>query len=140
MGRWEEALVRLLALEQMRPGFGHPLLPLMTTWDRVEAAVRLGRADVAERSIERFAAWAQATAPAWTGVVLASCRALTATPEDAETHFEEAVARLDDARPLDRARVQLHYGEHLRRERRRIDARVHLREAVAAFERLGARP
>jgi tetratricopeptide (TPR) repeat protein len=41
-GRWEEALVRLLALEEVRPGFGHPLLPFMTTWDRVEAAVRVG--------------------------------------------------------------------------------------------------
>ncbi len=140
MGRWEEALVRLLALEEMRPGFGHPLLPYMTTWDRVEAAVRLGRVDVAERSIARFAVWTEATAPTWTAVVLENCRALTAAPEDAGAHFQAAFARLDDARPLDRARAQLHYGEHLRRERRRIDARVHLREAVAAFERLGARP
>jgi DNA-binding CsgD family transcriptional regulator len=139
-GRWEEALVRLLALEELRPGFGHPLLPYMTTWDRVEAAVRLGRADVAERSIARFATWSQATAPAWTPVVLESCRALAAAPDAAEAHFLAALAHLDGARPLDRARVQLHYGEHLRRERRRIDARVHLRESIAAFERLGARP
>jgi DNA-binding CsgD family transcriptional regulator len=139
-GRWEEALVRLLALEELRPGFGHPLLPYMTTWDRVEAAVRLGRADVVERSIARFATWSQATAPAWTPVVLESCRALAAAPDAAEAHFLAALAHLDGARPLDRARVQLHYGEHLRRERRRIDARVHLRESMAAYERLGARP
>jgi ATP/maltotriose-dependent transcriptional regulator MalT len=139
-GRWEEALVRLLGLEEVRPGFGHPLLPFMTTWDRVESAVRVGRTDVAERSIARFETWAQAISPAWTVVVLESCRALTAAPEDAEAHFAEALARLDDARPLDRARVQLHLGEHLRRERRKIDARVHLRGAIEAFERLGARP
>ena len=139
-GRWEEALVRLLALEEVRPGFGHPLLPFMTTWDRVESAVRVGRIDVAERSIARFETWAQAIAPPWTAVVLESCRALTAAPEAAEAHFRDALAHLDAARPLDRARVQLHYGEYLRRERRRIDARVHLREAMAAFERLGARP
>jgi DNA-binding CsgD family transcriptional regulator/tetratricopeptide (TPR) repeat protein len=139
-GRWEEALVRLLALEEVRPGFGHPLLPFMTTWDRVESAVRAGRPDVAERSIDRCEIWAQATSPPWTAVVLESCRALAAASEDAEPHFALAIAHLDDARPLDRARLQLHYGEHLRRERRRIDARVHLRGAVDGFERLGARP
>jgi DNA-binding NarL/FixJ family response regulator len=47
---------------------------------------------------------------------------------------------LDGARPLDAARIHLHYGEHLRRERRRIDARVHLREAFDGFDRLGVEP
>ncbi len=65
---------------------------------------------------------------------------MAAAPEDAEAHFALAIARVADARPLDRARLQLHYGEHLRRERRRIDARVHLRAAVDGFERLGAPP
>ena len=50
------------------------------------------------------------------------------------------MAHLDHARLLDRARIQLHYGEHLRRERRKIDARGHLRAAIYGFERLGARP
>jgi DNA-binding CsgD family transcriptional regulator len=60
--------------------------------------------------------------------------------EEAATHFEAAIAALDGARPLDRARIHLHYGEHLRRAKRRIDARTHLREAVEAFDRLGAAP
>jgi DNA-binding CsgD family transcriptional regulator len=140
LGRWDEALVRLLALEEIRPGFGHPMVPLMTSWDRVEAAVRCGRPEVAEQSIERFAAWATAAAAGWAGVVLADCRALTAPPEQAEAHFEAAVEQLGAARPLDRARVHLHFGEHLRRERRRIDARTHLRAALEGFERLGAVP
>ena len=40
----------------------------------------------------------------------------------------------------DLARMRMHYGEHLRRERRRIDARVHLRAAFDGFEWLGASP
>jgi DNA-binding CsgD family transcriptional regulator len=140
LGRWAEALVRLLALEEIRPGFGHPMVPLMTSWDRVEAAVRCGRPDVAEQSVERFAAWAAAAQTGWATVVLEDCRALIALPERAEPHFEAAVEALPAARPLDRARVHLHYGEHLRRERRRIDARGHLRAALEGFERLGAAP
>ena len=38
-GRWNEALLRLTAIEEVRPGFGHPFLPVLSSWDRVEAAV-----------------------------------------------------------------------------------------------------
>jgi DNA-binding CsgD family transcriptional regulator len=54
--------------------------------------------------------------------------------------FEEALRLGGAARPLDLARIQLLYGEHLRRERRRTDARVQLRAALAGFERLQAEP
>jgi hypothetical protein len=67
-------------------------------------------------------------------------RVLSGAAVEAERHFEAAVEQLAAARPLDRARVHLHFGEHLRRERRRIDARTHLRAALEGFERLGAVP
>ena len=57
-GRWNEALLRLTAIEEVRPGFGHPFLPVLSSWDRVEAAVHAGRPDVAERALARFAPWA----------------------------------------------------------------------------------
>jgi DNA-binding CsgD family transcriptional regulator len=132
-GRWDEALVRLISIEEQ------PFLRMISAWDRVEAAVAAGRADVAERTLATFAAWAQGVAPAWAAPVLADCRALAAA-DGVEAAFEAAIEALDSARPLDRARIQLHYGEHLRRERRRIDARVHLRAAFEGFDRLGAAP
>src|SRR5262249_47217333 len=46
----------------------------------------------------------------------------------------------DAARPFDLARIHLLYGEHLRRERHRADARIHLRSALEEFERLRAAP
>jgi tetratricopeptide (TPR) repeat protein len=132
VGRWEEALARLLAIDDQR------VLRVIGAWDRVEACVRAGRVEEAEQTIALFAAWAQSASPAWAVPVVADCRALLADPPVAETHFETAVDALDRARPLDRPRIQLHYGEHLRRERRRLDARVQLREAFEGFERLGA--
>jgi DNA-binding CsgD family transcriptional regulator len=139
-GRWDEALLRLTAIEEVRPGFGHPFLPVLSSWDRLEAAVHAGHPEVAERALARFAPWAQVAGPAWAVPVLADCRALAAAPDAADAHFEEAIESVDRAGPLDRARIHLHYGEYLRRERRRIDARVHLRAAFDGFEWLGAAP
>jgi DNA-binding CsgD family transcriptional regulator/tetratricopeptide (TPR) repeat protein len=133
-GRWDEALVRLTSIEEQ------PFLRMISAWDRIEAAVAAGRADVAERTLATFAAWAQGAGPPWAAPVLADCRALVAGPDAPEVDFEAAMDTLDAARPLDRARIELHYGEHLRRERRRVDARVHLRAAFEGFERLGAAP
>src|SRR5204863_310552 len=64
---------------------------------------------------------------------------LLSAGEVAERHFTEALRRHgESARPFDRARTELVFGEYLRREGRRTDARVHLRSALDGFERLGA--
>jgi DNA-binding CsgD family transcriptional regulator/tetratricopeptide (TPR) repeat protein len=141
VGRWEAALVRLISALEVRPGFGHPVAAILSASDRVEAAVHVGRRDVADEAIALLEKWVAGVAPPWAAPVLADCRAIVAaTPDEAEAHFQAAIERLDVARPLDRARIQLHYGEHLRRERRRIDSRGHLRAAFEAFERFGAEP
>ena len=59
---------------------------------------------------------------------------------DAERQFAEAIGLVDALAPFDRARTQLLYGEWLRRERRRTDARPYLRAALETFEQLRVSP
>jgi DNA-binding CsgD family transcriptional regulator len=69
------------------------------------------------------------------------CRAMVADGSTFTEAFQTALA-MHDGFPgvFDRARMQLSFGERLRRERRRADARVHLSAAVTAFEQIHARP
>jgi DNA-binding CsgD family transcriptional regulator len=111
-----------------------------TAPDRVEAAVRVGREDRARVALELFADWAASSDAPWARPRLASCRALVAPEGDRDALFEEALELTDDVRPFDLARIRLLYGEHLRRTRRRIDARAHLKAALESFEQLGFEP
>jgi DNA-binding CsgD family transcriptional regulator len=107
----------------------------------VEAAVRAGRTDLAARPLAQFTAWAGAIGQRWATAVAARCAALTADDADAEPLWREAIAAHEgDGRPFEQARTRLLYGEWLRRNRRRADAREHLLAAAAAFARMGARP
>jgi DNA-binding CsgD family transcriptional regulator len=71
--------------------------------------------------------------------MVARCRATLAEDGDeAEALFQEALALHDqDAPPYERARTQLAYGERLRRQRRKLEARAQLRAAHEVFEGLG---
>jgi len=111
-----------------------------TAPDRIKAAVRTGRRAEAREVTDALATWASRSGADWAQARLASCRALTAYGADATTAYEEALQLAGHARPFDLARIHLLCGEHLRRERRRTDARRHLRTALEAFERLRAAP
>jgi DNA-binding CsgD family transcriptional regulator len=106
--------------------------------DRVEALARLGRTDEAFQALEEFA-----DTPGgghWALGALARCRGILAD-KNAESHFQTALTHHQhDGQPFEKARTQLAYGERLRRDRRRGDAREQLSEALEAFERLGAAP
>ncbi|PWU18516.1 MAG: LuxR family transcriptional regulator, partial [Candidatus Rokuibacteriota bacterium] len=139
-GRWAEALEHLGTIAGVESRSGATLVAMMAVPDRIEAAVRAGRIDEGRASLPAFEEWAgQARAP-WVLPRLASCRALVAEGDDATEQFEEAIRLAADARPFDLARIQLLYGEHLRRERRRADSRAQLRAAIEGFDRLRAEP
>jgi DNA-binding CsgD family transcriptional regulator len=108
--------------------------------DAVEAAARAGELDRAREGLAVLEARAGSSRQPWVQARLESCRAILTDGEEASAHFEKAIAFGPAERPFDHARIQLLYGEHLRRLHRRTDARVQLRAALEGFERARAEP
>ena len=107
--------------------------------DAVEAAVRADRLEDVARHLARFENWAQRSSDPKALALLARCRALVDEP-NAEEHFDRAIDLADSLAPFERGRTELLYGEWLRRQRRRVDARRHLRTALELFARMGVVP
>ena len=98
-----------------------------------------GPLDVARAAVERLAARTGASGTDWAPGIEARARALVADGPAAEEHHREAVELLGrTAWRQHLARARLSYGEWLRRESRRVDAREQLRAAHEAFASMGA--
>lgn len=138
-GHPEEAINHLEALWTLnaRP---HQATALAVIPDLVEAAVHAGRPELAREWFARLPGAPGSNFPEARALASRS-QALLADEGNADAHFQEALRiHATTERPVDQARTALLYGEHLRRERRRVDAREPLRTALEAFERLGAVP
>ena len=114
---------------------------MVSVWalpELVEAACRCGKRELASDAMERLA---ERTGAAGTDLALgieARARAMTSQGVAAEELYREAVERLGRTRlTLETARAHLLFGEWLRREQRRIDAREHLRAAHEMFDSMG---
>jgi DNA-binding CsgD family transcriptional regulator len=105
--------------------------------DVVEAALRSGRREEARGLLEEMEAEALRTPSPVLHINLRHARALMAEAAQAEELFRNALGKDLSAWPFARARLQLAYGEWLRRHRRSADARGHLRAAREAFDALG---
>jgi DNA-binding CsgD family transcriptional regulator len=113
----------------------------MAAIDRLECAVRADQPEAARLWVADLERFAEATGQAWAWAAAAHGRALLADGDAAEEAFRSALAHHESSgRVFDRARTRLAYGEFLRRNRRRVDAREQLRAALATFEDLEARP
>jgi DNA-binding CsgD family transcriptional regulator len=109
--------------------------------DLVEAYVRLGRLEAAEPIAATLTRHAKQTAIPWTLAAARRCYGLIATDgNDAAKAFSESLELDDGASDFERARTELCFGERLRREGHRREARDHLRAALAVFEANGALP
>ena len=105
----------------------------------IEAGVRAGRPDEASAALDRLSERTQASGTDWALGIEAGSRALLSEGQDAEPLYREAVERLARTRGVVHlARARLLYGEWLRREGRRIDAREQLRAAHETFSDIGA--
>jgi DNA-binding CsgD family transcriptional regulator/tetratricopeptide (TPR) repeat protein len=139
-GRLDDAVLRIGRIEA-DPAAGYPLLWRYAIPEFVEAAARAGSRDRARPAVATFAHWADLTGSPWARPILARLEALLADGQAATAIFQEALRRhADGGSAFDRARTQLLYGELLRRNRRRTDAREQLVHALETFEQLGAAP
>jgi DNA-binding CsgD family transcriptional regulator len=134
LGRYQEALVAA------RQAAGHRLTHL-SMWalpELIVAAARTGNTPLARDALDRLSEWTQAGQTDWGLGVEARSRALLSEGEAADLLYLEAIDRLGRTglRP-ELARAHLLYGEWLRRQRRRGEARAHLRTAHGLLDAMG---
>jgi DNA-binding CsgD family transcriptional regulator len=135
LGRYEEALV---AAQQAGAGTHASWWRSWGLVELIEAAVRSGKPELAADALGRLAQTTAASGTDWALGIEARSRALLTEGEAAEPLYREAIERLARTRiRVELARTHLVYGEWLRRERRRLDAREQLRHAHKLFTEFG---
>jgi DNA-binding CsgD family transcriptional regulator/tetratricopeptide (TPR) repeat protein len=131
LGRYEDARAAAQA------AISAPLDMFAAMWslpELVESAARTGAADVARDAVERLTETTRPAGTDWGLGIEARSRALVSEGPVAEALYREAVERLRRTKlRADLARSHLLYGEWLRREHRRVDARAQLRTAHDHF-------
>ncbi len=135
IGRYEDA--RDAAWEAMQPdpiGYGTFLVP-----ELAEAASRTGDEALLAYAVEWLSERTQAIDSGWANGIEARARALSSTEEEADDLYRKSIEHLSGTRArIELARSRLLYGEWLRRERRRVDAREQLRTALEELPEMGA--
>jgi DNA-binding CsgD family transcriptional regulator len=133
-GEYEEALIAAASASEHRE-------VVAENWglsELIEPATRTGRSDLAHEALDRLSRKARATRTDWALGIEARSRALLHDGGDADGWFRDAIDHLGRTRVrAELARTQLLYGEWLRRENRRLDARAQLRAAHDQFTSTG---
>jgi DNA-binding CsgD family transcriptional regulator len=139
----------LAAIEQLRPvadlaerhGVREPsVLPYAP--DLIEAYARAGEREAAMSELARLAEIAGAVDRRWALAAVARLHGLLGLDDELDKHFGAALELHEQGAgsAFERARTELLYGERLRRAKRRVAARTHLRSAIELFDELGAVP
>jgi len=135
LGRYEEALAEARQAAEQAPELFTSMWALP---ELIEAASKTGQTRLAADALGQLAEATSIGQTDWGQGIYARCRALLSDGEDAEGFYREAVGRLSRTglRP-ELARAHLLYGEWLRHEGRRADARAQLRTAHEMFAAIG---
>ena len=135
VGRYEEALAAAVEATQQTPEL------FVATWalsELIEAATRTDNRELAQEALVRLDEHTDLVDTEWALGVQVRCRALLSEGGTAEHCYRDAVGRLGRTRLRpELARAHLLYGEWLRRENRRVDARAELRTAHELFVTIG---
>jgi DNA-binding CsgD family transcriptional regulator len=134
LGRYDAALDAAQRAFELRPiGYG----PLVMS-ELAEAAAKTGDAELAQAALESACGRARVTPTPWALGIEARCRALLSSGEAADNCYRESIGHLAETRMRSEVgRGHLLYGEWLRRENRRIDAREQLRTARDVLDATG---
>ncbi len=110
-----------------------------TLYEMIEAAVHTDRHDIAVQGVRRFERRVGASSTGWARGAVTGAHALVADNDHADELFRAAIGHLrGSAVTVHLARIELSYGEWLRRVNRRGDAREHLSAAADRFAKMGA--
>ena len=140
-GEYEDAFRLLTSIGPVGSFPPHVPVALWVALDVVEAAIRTGRHAEAEAHVTAMRQADIFRLRPRLALLAAGSAALVASGADADRRYRRALAIPGIQQcPFERARVQLAYGEHLRRNRAVSAARVQLSEALATFQSLGAEP
>ena len=135
LGRYADAAAEAEQASQEVPEY---LISSLVLPELIEAVARTGNTQLATDAIDRLAETTQPGGTDWGLGIEARCRALVSQGQSAEDRYREAIDRLGRT-PLrpELARAHLLYGEWLRRENRRTDAREQLRTAHDLLSAIG---
>jgi DNA-binding CsgD family transcriptional regulator len=140
-GDFQDAYRQSCAISPAGELASHVPVALWAALDLVEAATRTGREAEARAHVAAMRDAGMAAISPRLALLQYAAAALIEHGDEARKLFERALAVPDATRwPFDYARVQLLYGEHLRRDRATAESRVRLAAALETFERLGAVP
>ena len=135
LGRYADAMASAELASEQRDDLAFANLALA---ELIEAAVRGGQPERAAAAMGRLTELTLPSGTAWGLGVAARSRALLSEGDEAERLYREAIGHLSSAPArTELARAHLLYGEWLRRQRRRREAREHLRTARDMLEAIG---